>query len=135
MTAISDYLEAKIINWALRAAAMGTAPANVYIALHTADPGDTGASEVTGNAYARVAVSTTGGWSDPGATSGATENAAAITFPQATPAGWGTVTHVSVWDAATAGNMLFRGALAASKTVAANDRVEFAAGALDISVA
>ena len=136
MAAMSDYLEAQVLNHIFRNTAIFTPPANIYVALHTADPTDAGSgTEVSGNAYARQAVSTTGGWTDPGATGGALENVAAITFPIATPAGWGTITHVALRSAVTAGNLLFHGALAASKAIGAGDRFEFAAGALDISLA
>lgn len=136
MTALSDYLEAQIINRWLRNTAGASPPANVYVALFTAAPSDSGGgTEVSGNAYARQAVSTTGGWSDPGASSGATDNANDITFPAATPSGWGTITHVGIFDAVTAGNLLFHGALTASKVVNANDVFKFLAGQLDITLA
>lgn len=132
MTAFSDYLEDQIINRWLRNTAGAGVPANVYVSLHSADPGDTGASELSGNAYARVAVSTTGGFSAPAA--GATENAAEILFPVATPAGQGTATHFGIWDAATVGNLLFRGVLTASKVIATGDRFRFGPGTLDIAL-
>lgn len=134
MAAISDYLEAQVINHIFRATAIFAAPANVYIALHTADPTDAGTgAEVSGGAYARVAVSTTGGWTAPTA-AGLTDNVAAIVFPTATAA-WGTVTHVAIRDAATAGNLLFYGALTASKVVGSGDVFQFAIGALDVTLA
>jgi hypothetical protein len=136
MAAMGDYLEAQVLNHIFRNTAIFTPPANVHVALHTADPTDAGTgAEVSGNAYARQAVSTTGGWTDPGATGGLTDNVAAITFPVATPSGWGTITHCAIRSASTGGNLFFHGALAASKTINAGDRFEFAAGALDISLA
>lgn len=134
MTAISDYLEAKILNWALRGTAMGTAPATVYVALFTAAPNDAGGgTEVAGGSYARVGVSTTGGFNAP-TTGGLSDNAADITFPTPTAA-WGTVTHIGVFDAATGGNLLFHGALTTSKTVNNGDPApKVLAGALDITL-
>jgi hypothetical protein len=136
VSAFSNYMEAKIVNWMFRGTAAGTAPTNVYVSLHTADPTDAGTgTEVVGNAYARAAVSTAGGWVDPGATSGATENVAEIAFPAATGGNWGTVSHFAIWDAASAGNMLVYGSLTSSKVVNDGDTFRFAAGALDVTVA
>jgi hypothetical protein len=65
-----------------------------YISLHTADPAGTGASEVTGGSYARVA--TTWGAVAAGSVTG---SAVTINVPSGvTVYGWG------VWDAATGGN-------------------------------
>ena len=43
-----------------RAVEQGILGISVYVSLHSADPGTTGASEITGNAYARVAVASSG---------------------------------------------------------------------------
>jgi hypothetical protein len=45
-----------------------------------------------------------------------------------------TVTHVGVRDAASAGNLLFHGALSSSKSVDAGDTFKIATGDLDISL-
>lgn len=79
----------------------------LYAALHTADPGETGVTgELSGDGYTREAVTMT--------TSGDTvSNSGDIVWGPVT-ANKGTVTHVSVWDAVTAGNCLYKGALDAS---------------------
>lgn len=143
MAAMSDYLENKIIDHVFRNTAY-TVPTTVYIALFTAAPSDAGGgTEVTGGAYARVQVgpsltawngthgNTTGVSSGTG---GLTDNAADITFTTAT-ASWGVVTHVAIMDAVTGGNVLFHGALTASKTVDNGDTFKFNAGDLDITLA
>lgn len=84
---------------------------NLYVALHTADPGASGSqttSEATYTGYARVAVArTTSGWS--AATAQVTNPVAAIAFPAGT-GGSGTVTHFSVGTAASgAGKILYSG--------------------------
>lgn len=108
-------------------------PTNFYISLHSADPGVTGASELSGNAYARVAVSpATGSWTAP-ATNGAVReisNAGVITFPTATGSNWTTATHFGVWDASTTGNFIRGNTLTTSKTVTVGDTASFAIGAL-----
>lgn len=75
--------------------ATGTPQTNVDVALHTADPGDTGTmstSEAAYTSYARVSVArTTGGWTE---TTGSVSPVANISFPAGT-GGSGTVTHFS----------------------------------------
>lgn len=142
MPVFSDYLENKILDHLLRATAF-TAPATVYVALLTATPSDTGGgTEVSGSNYARVSVtSATTAWNGThGTTTGASsgtdgtvENAAVITFN--TPSGsWGTVTHFAVYDAPTAGNLLFYAPLTVSKIIGSGDAVSFAAGALSLQL-
>lgn len=136
MAAVSDYLEVALLNHIFGNTTF-TRPANIYIALFTAAPSDSGGgTEVSGGSYARQAVPTgaSSGWATASGTGGATENSGAITFPTAT-ANWGTITHVGLFDASTAGNLLFHGALTASKQIDTGDVFQFAAGALDITLA
>ncbi len=68
---------------------------NIVMALHTADPGESGTmstSETTYTSYARVNVARSSGWN--AASSGAVTPAANIDFPAGT-GGSGTVTHMS----------------------------------------
>ncbi len=115
----SNYLEDKIRNH-INGHTAYTAPANVYIGLHTADPGETGATaEVTGGGYARVQLAnSSAGWA--ASSGGSAANAAAVQFANASAA-WGTVTHYSKWDAITAGNCLEYSALTSSKVIASGD--------------
>ena len=129
----TNFLEDAILN-VLRGTTFPAVPTNFYVALHTADPGESGAgAEVAGGSYARVAMSPAAGTWDAPAGSGATQNTGAITFP--TPSGaWGVVTHFANWDAASGGNCWIYGALSASRSPASGDTVRFVAGALDITV-
>lgn len=108
----------------------------VYAALFTAAPSDAGGgTEATGGSYARVAVQPLdANWSGVSATTGLTDNVAAITFPAAT-ASWGTITHMAIMDRLTGGNMLFWGALTTSKAVGSGDTFSFAIAALSITFA
>lgn len=138
MGAFSTYLEVALLNHLFRATAL-TAPTTLYVSLHTAAPDETGtpSNEVTGNAYDRVAVTcNTTNWGAPSTAAGHSQtlNSGAIAFPTPTPSGWGTVTHVGMYDAATNGNLMFSGALTASKVINAGDTVQFAASALVIQL-
>ena len=107
---------------------------NLYVSLHTADPGEAGdqtTSESAYTGYARVAVArTSGGWT---VSANAVSNAAAVTFPACT-AGSSTVTYFAVGTAATGtGKILYSGALTASLAISAGITPSFAIGELDVS--
>ena len=82
-----------------------------FASLHTADPGTTGANEVTGGspAYARKAIT----WN--AAASGSLDNNANPAFD--VPGGV-TVSHAGFWSAATGGTFYGGNALSASETFA-----------------
>lgn len=92
-----------------------TAPTNVFAKLHTGDPGSAGtsnASSVTTRSQITWAAASGG------------SKAITATFPSWT--NWaGTngevVSHISVWDASTAGNFLYSFALAVAKTMNTGD--------------
>jgi len=135
MSAMSDYLE-KALNDHVLGGGDYTRPGTVYVALFTAAPSDSGGgTEATGGSYARASV-TNNSTNWPGATSGTgvKSNGTAITFTTAT-GDWGTVTHFAIFDAASGGNMLYWGALTASRTVLNGDTFQFAIGALTITFA
>lgn len=133
----TDLLELvfQAVAWPDLAQDDASSPAtNLYISLHTADPGEAGTqatSEATYGAYARVAVArTAGGWT---VAAGAVTNAAAIVFPEAI-SGTNTITHFGVGTGASgAGYLLYSGALTASLAVSTGIEPQFAAGDLDIS--
>lgn len=135
MAAMSDYLEAALLNH-LRGTTFPAVPTNFYVALFsTATDDASGGTELSGNGYARVAVSpATGSWSAPGV-GGNTTNAVEIAFPAATGSPWSAATHFAIYDAVTTGNRYYHGALTASKTAAVGDVIRFAIGALSITVA
>lgn len=83
---------------------------NLYVSLHTADPGEAGdqtTSETAYTSYARVAVArTAGGWT---VTANSVSPVANIDFPQCT-AGTSTITHFAVGTAVSgAGKVLYKG--------------------------
>lgn len=83
---------------------------NLYVSLHSSDPGEAGSqttNEVAYTSYARVAVArTSGGWT---VTTNSVSPAAAITFPACT-GGTATATHFGVGVASSgAGYLLYSG--------------------------
>ena len=91
-----------------------TAPTNVYFKLHTGDPGASAAANASAETT-RVVAS----WA---AASGGSK-AITATLPSwaSWSAGTETISHISVWDASTAGNFLYSFALTASKQVENGD--------------
>lgn len=140
MAAKTNYLENKLIDQIFRGQAFSF-PATLYIALFTSTPSDTGGgTEVSGGSYARVGLAcsltnwagtqSAGSTVASNGTGGTTSNNVAITFPTPTAA-WGSITHFAIFDALSAGNMLFWGALNTPKTVNNGDPAPvFSAGAL-----
>ena len=130
MAALSDHSEALLLDW-LMTTGTATRPTAWYVALYTAAPSDSGGgTEVSGNGYSRQAV-TFAAATSPG---GTTSNTGDITF---TAAGgdWGTITHIGIHDASSGGNLLWHGAMTASKTVADGDTLQFSTGNIDLTIA
>lgn len=126
--AASNYLEDKILDHVLGKGARNlTSPANLYVSLHTADPTDTmgAAGEVSGNNYSRQSVSFNA------ASGGSAASSGDLLF-QCIGGNWGTITHIGIWDASSAGNGLYYGALTASKVINDGDDFKILAGSLVI---
>jgi hypothetical protein len=107
---------------------------SLYLALHTADPGEAGdqtTNEATYTSYARVAVTrNSGGWTVSG---NSATNTALVQFPQCT-GGTNTITHVSIGTASSStGKILYSGALNSSLSVSNLIQPQFAASALTVT--
>lgn len=107
---------------------------NLYVSLHTADPGEAGdqtTNEATYTSYDRVAVArTSGGWT---VTGNAVTNVDAILFPTAT-GGADTITHFGIGTAASgAGTLLYSGAVTPNLAVSTGIAPNIPAGDLNIT--
>ena len=128
MAAMSDYLERKLLDHTLGTTAY-THPAQVYLALHTADPTDAaGGAECSGGSYARQTID----FAAASGTGGAVTNSTEENFTSMPAC---TVTHIGIWDAASSGNLLYHGAVSSSKTVASGDTISLAVGQLTVTLA
>ena len=128
----SNYLEDELLDHVLGGGGANayTAPASVYLSLHTADPTDagTGAEVGTGVNYIRKALSF------GTASSGSITTDAAVTFDPCQTTDWGTITHIGIWDAESNGNMLFHGAVTSSKLIEVGDTFQVSTGNLTITL-
>lgn len=108
------------------------AGATGYVALHTADPGESGTAitnEATYTGYARAAITKSSAWTDGGSTF---TNAGAIAFPLCT-AGTNSITYFSIVTTASgAGQILVSGALSATLAVSAGITPTAAIAALSV---
>ena len=137
-TATCNNLLKLIFNataWADLAENDATSPlTNLYISLHTADPGIGNAqttNETSYTNYARIAVvRTSGGWT---VSTNTAVNAALAQFPQCGATG-ATLTHVAIGTASTgAGTVLYAGSLNSSLAVASGIQPQFNASALTVT--
>jgi hypothetical protein len=114
-----------VLQWLLTAVAV-TRPTAWHVALGTGSgvAGLTG--EPVGNGYARRSTTFS-------VSGNVGSNPSSVLFDTLTGP-IGSISHGGVFTAATAGTCLFAGALGAAKTFDANDRPEFAAGALSLSL-
>ena len=125
MSEMSDFLENALLDHALGTSAL-SAPANVFLALFTSDPLDDGSgTEVSGNGYARQTMAM------GAASGGIASNTAAESFT-ASGGNFGTVTHAAIFDAVTAGNLLFHTILDAPEVVNDGGTLTFAIGDVDV---
>lgn len=138
MAGASTYTKNNILKAILQGTTMPL-PAGTYISLHTADPGATGANEVTVGAwpaYVRRKAEATGllgtGWTT--ATTGVSTNTNQMTFPSNNGSGSITITHFAIWDALSSGNSLESAELTTSRTLAVGDILVFDIGALSVTV-
>lgn len=103
-----------------------------YLALFTADPGETGSlvAEATYTGYARVALTKATAWTDGGSSF---TNANLVQFGACT-AGTSAITHFAVVDTASgAVAQMISGALSATLNVSAGIQPQFQAGSLSIT--
>lgn len=121
---LSNYTENAILDKVLRN--VDFTVTTVYVSLHTADPGETGASEVSGGSYARQTGTFTA------ATNGTSETTANLSFTNMPAV---TVTHVGLWDASVGGNFLAGGALTSSRVVSNGQTIQIDSGDLTVSIA
>jgi len=123
-TIANDFLE-----WIFNASAVGTTPTNIWIQLHTADPGAAGTNAVAGNATRKDLTAAMGT-----ASGGAISNTAAITWTTGEVDTSEDYTHWSLWDASTSGTFLCSGTMTAN-AVTVGDEFTIPIGDLDASFA
>ena len=114
-----------------------TTAGSLYVAVHTADPGEGGTqntNETTYTGYARVGVARSGsGWTVSGTAPTQAANTSTITFGTST-SGTPTITHFSVgYESSGATKIVASGALNNSQVINIGGTNTFAASALTVT--
>lgn len=127
---LSNYLEEAWLK-TLRGGGAGTsftAPAAIYLKLHTGDPGEDCTANAAGHTT-RAAVT----FAAPVNPGGTLTSNADVTFTSVSTSE--TYSHVSIWDASTAGNPLGSGALGSNRAVLAGDDFKLDSGQVVVTLA
>ena len=128
----SNELEGEFIK-AIFGSGSVTPTATLYIALHTASPGEGGnqtTNETTLGGYARQAVPVPGGWNT---LADQADNAAEISFPEIT-SGSESITHFSIGTALSgAGSLFYLGELTAPIAGSTGITIKFAIGSIVVT--
>lgn len=147
MSAASNFLEAKLLDHALRVtpynASAFTSSTTLYLALFTNTSGNAATNleagtltdEIStggGSLYARRPIAFDAATAAGGTTSSA--SSATVTFATA-GASWGSISHIAVMDASTSGNVLFYGAVTTAKTIDTGDTFQVSSGNLTVALA
>jgi hypothetical protein len=131
MSKFSNYLEDQITNWLNGQPFATTLTGGVFVQLFSSDPGETGV--LTGALFTRINVPA-GGFTRGTGGAGTLTNTNIITITSNNTGGSVTASHVGVFNAVTSGELLFYGALTASKTIATGDEVKFNANQLTLTI-
>lgn len=128
---LSTAMRNRVRNW-MRGTTMAAAPATWYVGLFTSPtgPGSEG-TEVSGGGYARVAVTAATQTATDG--DGKLRITVELVFPAAT-GNQGTVTHIAIHDASSAGIRIAWEALPEPKTINTGDVAKFPANSLVVDL-
>jgi hypothetical protein len=122
---LSDFAENEIADW-LAANGAPSAVTNVYVKLHVGDPGEAGTANPSAETDRMEATF--------GAASGGVATSDADVSWLAWDQGTETITFVSFWDNATAGNCLGAGANSGNQAVENGNDFVISAGDLTITL-
>jgi len=148
MAGFSNQIELRTLEAIFKSTTF-TLPTVLHVSLHSADPGDDGTNEISGNAYARAQNdpdpnnSTNTKWTAVNQASAASkiENASVITFPTASGGNWNSgsaIPNFGLWDHATntaAANFMLGGSISGGGVVVNDTQtLSFDANQLDITL-
>ena len=95
MSDFTSYLESQIVDWMVGGSDMPPSHSNIYIALHTDNPTNSGEdNEVTADSYSRVSTTADTDWTISDNTF---TNLIDVEFPEAEE-DWGEISYFTLWD-------------------------------------
>lgn len=112
---------------------------DLHLGASTTTPNEAGGNFTepgAGVSYARLDISASDFLDATEADPSLIENSAALTFPAASGAGWGTITHIGVFSSDVGGtnNLLMVLALDTPRTINAGETLSFSAGELEFTL-
>lgn len=142
MAGMSKYLALALFNSSLNPVRSAFPSIDgLYLALHTAAPSDSGyGNEATYGAYQRRPLNsltaTVGSETVYGDVDVVVTNGSAVAFPASIGPVNETITHWAIWDSAVVGdgNVLYSGALSASRVVEVGDSIVVPDGNITITL-
>ena len=126
MSNLTNFSENQLLAWQLTTGSV-TRPSAWFVGVGTGHTDITLTGEPSGNGYARQAITFS-------VTNDTATNTALLVFGPASVA-WGSMASVGVFTAASGGDCLWTGALAAPRTIDVGDSLTIAAGALTQTLA
>lgn len=136
MSNLTDWLELELAEWIFQDSFMPSPESSVYVALHTANPGEDtpDANEVNATDYDRVQVSTSGWTIDTSGSEVVVTNDNAIVWSEA-QTDWGTISHGSLWNGPDSGDDAFLvGSFATTESVNEGETYEIRGGDLTVTI-
>jgi len=133
MADLSNYAETLLLTWLLTTSS-ATRPTAWFASLHTDDPGETGANELstgTDADYLRQSITFT----DPVTDSGEILSNLQASWTAAAGASNYTIKYVCIWDAATVGNVLVKAELVIPEDMTATDTFAVASTKYKVTMA
>ena len=127
MSNLTNYSENHLLVYQLTNDAV-TRPTARYVGVGTGRDDDGLTGEPSGNGYARQSATFS-------VTADTSTNTALLVFGPCSTASWGSISTVGIFDAATGGNCLWAGNLAAARTVDVGDSLTIAASAFSQTLA
>lgn len=122
----SQYLNNAWLNTIKSTGTSFNVAGSIYVQLHTANPGTAGTTSVSSTTTRQTITFTT-------ATTGVLNSSSSPSWTNWAGTNGEVVSHVSFWDATSAGNFLWSAALSASKTINTGDTFTLSSASLTIT--
>lgn len=122
---LSNSTSQQYLDYLLKGVALPTMATSLWLAMFTTTPNlnGTGGVEVStsGTGYARVELPrVTGTWTGPTGSNQEYNNTSELIYPIPT-GNWGTIVSLGVYDAGTAGNLIFVSTISTSRAITLGD--------------
>lgn len=138
MPGLSNVLETALLEWLFKQTAFPSPPSTLWVSLHSADPADTGANEISGGSYARVQLNpdpnnaTNTNWNAVGTSGTAKRMSNKLDIPFATAsADWNSgspIPYWGTWSLVSGGTFYVSGAITGGVVVLNTNTLRFTGG-------